>query len=134
MRRLALVLALVAVLAAPASAGAKRLVRYDVGGGLAGRSSELVVDRDGSARQTDSFRDTTQRFTLSAKQLSRLKRDLKAARWSSLKRTYDTKYPVLDGISESATYKGKTVVVTQNAKAPKRLERVLRRLSRLLRD
>ena len=49
---LAVLIALFAVLAVPASADAKRLVRYDVGGGLAGRSSTLIVDCGGTARQT----------------------------------------------------------------------------------
>jgi hypothetical protein len=133
MRRLALVLGLVALLAAPASAGAKRLVRYDVGGGLAGRSSELIVDRDGSARQTDSS-DTTRRFTVSPNQLRALKRELKAARFRSLKRSYGTRFPVFDGISQSVTYRGKTVSVSQSAPIPKRLGRVLHRLARLLRS
>jgi hypothetical protein len=132
-RRFALLLALVAVLAAPASAAAKRLVRYDVGGGLAGRSSELIIDRDGSARQTDSFSDTAQHFTVSAKQLRKLKQELKAARWSSLKRSYSPDHIVNDGISESVTYKHKSVFVGQEAKVPDRLEPVLRRLRRLMR-
>jgi hypothetical protein len=132
MRRCVLVIALVAVLAAPAAADAKRLVRYDVGGGLAGRSATLIVDRSGSARQSGT-RSATERFMVSAKQLSALKRELSAARFSSLKHRYQPDYPVLDGITQVVTYKGHAVSVSSGAEVPKRLRRVLSRLSRLMR-
>ena len=131
MRQLAVVLALVALLAAPASAGAKRLVRYDVTGGLAPRSERLVIDRNGSARQTGS-RSGTQRFTVSAKQLRALKRELKAA-LPRAQRAYQPPFPVLDGITQSVTYGGRSVSIYTNAKPPERLRRVLQRLSRLMR-
>jgi hypothetical protein len=133
MRRLAVVLALVALLAAPAAAGAKRLVRYDVTGGLAPRSERLVIDRNGSARQTGSRTGTTKRFTVSSKQLRALKRELKAARFRGLKRAYQPQFPVLDGITQSVTYGGRSVSVYTGAKPPERLRRVLQRLSRLMR-
>jgi hypothetical protein len=132
MRRLGLLIAIL-VLAAPATADAKRLVRYDVGGGLSGRGATLIVDRDGSARQTGNLAGS-KRFTLSAKQLRSLKRELKAARFKSLKRAYQPDFPILDGITQSVTYKGRGVSVYTGAKAPARLTRVLRRLDRLLRD
>jgi hypothetical protein len=132
MRRLAVVLPLVALLAAPAAAGAKRLVRYDVTGGLAPRSERLVIDRNGSARQTGS-RSGTQRFTVSPRQLRALKRELEAARFRGLKRAYQPQFPVLDGITQSVTYGGRSVSVYTGAKPPDRLRRVLQRLSRLMR-
>ena len=132
MRRLAVVVALFALLAVPAAADAKRLVRYDVGGGLAGRSSTLIVDRSGTARQTGD-RSAAKRFKVSAKQLRALMRELTAARFSSLKRSYGPAYPVSDGITEVVTYKGRSVSVSTGAKVPKRLDRVLSRLARLLR-
>ena len=132
MRRLAVVLALLVVLAVPAAADAKRLVRYDAGGGLAGRSATLIIDRGGSARQTGN-RSATQRFRVSAKQLRALKRELTAARFSSLKRSYRPAYTVADGITEVVTYNGRAVSVSTGAKVPKRLDRVLSRLSRLMR-
>jgi hypothetical protein len=132
MCRLAVVLALIALLAAPASAGAKRLVRYDVGGGLAGRSATLTVDRSGTARQTGNS-SAAKRFKVSATQLRALERELTAARFSSLKRSYRPAYTVADGITEVVTYKGRAVSVSTGAKVPKRLDRVLSRLARLMR-
>ena len=130
MRRLAVLIAFL-VLAVPATADAKRLVRYDITGGLAPSSERLVVDRDGSARQTG--RDGTRRFTLTAKQLSGLKHDLKASRFKTLRRTYQPDFPVLDGQTQTTTYKGRAVSVYSGAKVPKRLSRVTRRLARLMR-
>jgi hypothetical protein len=129
MRSTLLAVVLVLALAAPARA-ATRLVRYDVGGGIAGVSERLVVDRDGSARQSG---DTTRRFTVSAAQLRRLKHELEAARFGSLKRTYRPKVPVSDGITQSVRYKGFEVSVSTGADVPDRLARVLRRLSNLMR-
>jgi hypothetical protein len=130
MRRLAVLIALF-VLAAPAAADAKRLVRYDVGGGLSGRSATLIVDRDGHARQTGT-RSATQRFTVPGKQLRALKRELKAARFKTLKRAYQPDLPILDGTTEMVTYNGRSVSVSSGAKIPKRLGRVLSRLARLM--
>ena len=132
MRRLAVPLAVLALLASAATAEARRLVRYDVGGGIAGLASTLVVNRDGSARQTGN-RGDDRRFTLSRRQLRALKRDLEAARFATLKRRYAPDVLVLDGITEAVTYRGRTVSVTSGADPPARLERVLRRLARLLR-
>jgi hypothetical protein len=129
MRSTLLAVVLVLALAAPAGA-ATRLVRYDVGGGIAGVSERLVVDRDGSARQSG---DSTRRFTVSATQLRRLKHELEAARFGSLKRTYRPEVPVSDGITQSVRYKGFEVSVSTGADVPDRLARVLRRLSNLMR-
>jgi hypothetical protein len=124
-------LAVVLVLAMTAPAGAAtRLVRYDVAGGIAGMSKRLVVDRDGSARQSG---DTTRRFRVPATQLRRLKRELEDAHFGSLERSYRPKTPVFDGISQSVRYKGFEVTVSTGAQVPDRLGRVLRRLSSLMR-
>jgi hypothetical protein len=130
MRRLALLVA-VLVLAVPASADAKRLVRYGVTGGLAPANEILVVDTDGHARQTG--RAGARSFTLTAKQLSGLKSDLKKARFRSLKRTYQPEFPVMDGQTQTVSYKGRSISVYTMAKVPKRLSHVLRRLARLMR-
>ena len=132
MRRLAVVIAVLAVLAIPAAADAKRLVRYQVSGGLAGLSATLTVDRDGSARQAGT-RSAMRRFTVSAKQLRALRRELTAARFRSLKRSYQPMFPVLDGTTQVVTYRGRAVSVYTGADVPRRLERVLSRLDRLLR-
>ena len=130
MRRLAVLVAFV-VLAVPATADAKRLVRYDVTGGLAPTSESLVVNGDGHARQTG--RAGRRSFKLTAKQLSGLKRDLKRARFKSLKRSYHPEFPVMDGQTQTVTYKGRSTSVSTMAKVPKRLSRVIRRLGRLMR-
>ena len=130
MRRLAVLVAFL-VFAVPASADAKRLVRYDVSGGLAPTSESLVVNTDGHARQTGRAGDRT--FKLTAKQLGGLKRDLKHARFKSLKRSYHPEFPVMDGQTQTVTYKGRSTSVSTMAKVPKRLSRVIRRLGRLMR-
>jgi hypothetical protein len=129
MRTTLLALALVLVVAAPAGA-ATRLVRYDVAGGIAGISKRLVVERDGSARQSG---DTTRRFKVPAAQLRRLKSALEAARFSSLERSYRPEVPVFDGTTQRVRYKGFEVAVYTGADVPDRLALVLRRLSALMR-
>ena len=129
MRRLAVLVAFL-ILAVPASADAKRLVRYGVTGGLAPSSELLVVNTDGHARQTG--RADVRSFTLTAKQLRGLKRDLKDARFKSLKRIYQPEFPVMDGQTRTVSYKGRSISVSTMAEVPKRLSRVLRRLARLM--
>lgn len=124
---------MLATSAATATAEAKRLVRYDAGGGIAGISERLVVARDGTARQSSTRRGDDDRFTLTAKQLRGLRCDLKNARFSTLKRSYRPKYVVNDGIAQAVTYNGRTVSASTGAKYPARLERLLERLGRLLR-
>ena len=133
MRRLAALLAVLATFAATATAEARRLVRYNVGGGLAGISGQLIVATDGTARQTGNRDGDDHRFTLSARQLRGLRSDLKHARFSTLKRTYRPNYVVNDGIGESVTYKRRSVSVFTGATYPARLHRLLGRLSRLMR-
>jgi hypothetical protein len=129
MRSTLLALVLLLVAAAPAEA-ATRLVRYDVAGGIAGIQERLVVDRDGSARQSG---DTTRNFRVSTAQLRRLKRELREAHFGSLKRSYRPDVPVFDGTTQSVRYKGFEVSVYTAADVPDRLARVLRRLSGLMR-
>ena len=100
-------------------------------GGLAPTSESLVVNSDGHARQTG--RAGARSFKLTAKQLSGLKHDLKSARFTSLKRNYHPEFPVMDGQTQTVTYKGRSVSVSTMAKIPKRLSRVMRRLGRLMR-
>ena len=126
---------MLATFAATATADARRLVRYNVSGGLAGRSERLVIDGDRTARQTSGRRsEDARRFTVSSKQLRALKRELKAARFTSLKRRYAPPYVVNDGITETVTYKGRSVSASTGADFPARLHRVLRRLGRLMRS
>ncbi len=99
-------------------------------GGLAPASQRLVVNTDGHARQTR--RAGVHSFKLTAKQLRGLKRDLKDARFKSLKRSYQPEFPVMDGQTRMVSYKGRSVAVSTLAKVPQRLSRVLRRLARLM--
>lgn len=132
MRRLAVLVAVLAGFATTATAEAKQLVRFDVVGGLAGRFDRLRIDSDRSAKQTDN-RGRSDRYTVSSKQLRALKRELKAARFSSLKRSYRPKYVVSDGISQTVTYRGRSVTVSTGSQFPARLHKVIRRLGRLMR-
>jgi hypothetical protein len=133
MRRVAALLALLAGFAATATAEAKPLVRYEFGGGLAGIGGALIVAGDGRATQSDDRRGDDHRFTLSAEQLRGLRRDLRNARFKSLKRSYGPKNIVNDGISQSVTYRGRSVTVSTGARYPERLHRLMRRLDQLLR-
>ncbi len=132
MRKLAVLVALLAMLAATASAEAKRLVRYDITGGIAGISERLVVDTDGTAFQTGR-RGGDQRFTVAAKHLRALKRELKAAHFRSLKRRYEPDFRVFDGTTQTVRHNSRSVSVYTGADVPARLARVLRRLSRVMR-
>jgi hypothetical protein len=132
MRLLAVLLAVLATFAATATAEAKRLVRYDVGGGFAGISERLIVAGDGAARHSVD-RGDERRFKLSAKQLRGLRRDLKNARFSTLRRSYRPKHVVNDGIGQFVAYKGRSVSVSTGARYPARLHRVLERLASLMR-
>jgi hypothetical protein len=132
MRRLAVTIAVLATVATSATAEAKVLVRYDVTGGLAARSEHLVIDGDRQARETSS-RGGSQHFKVSAKQHRALKRELKAARFSSLRPVYRPDHPVNDGLAKTVTYNGHRVVVYTGADYPRRLQTVIRRLGRLMR-
>ena len=123
---------LAALLAGAASAEAKQLTRYDVGGGIAGRVDHLVITTGGTATQTGSSGD--HKFQPLDSSLRALKRDLRDARFSTLKRRYRPSRTVFDGIGQSVRYRGKTVSVSTGAEYPRRLARVLERLARLMRD
>ena len=129
MRSVLLAVMLVLVMAAPAGAAA-RLVRYDVAGGIAGLRTRLVVDRDGNARQSGA---AARRFKVSAARLRKLKRELEAARFGTLKRSYRPDVPVSDGTTQSVRYRGIEVDVHGGADVPDRPARVLSRLSNLMR-
>jgi hypothetical protein len=131
-RRLTLLMTALAVLLGTASAEAKQLTRYDVGGGLAGRFDRLVVATDGEAHQSGDSGE--HHFTVSTKNLRGLKRELKAAKFKTLKRQYKPKFQVFDGITQTIRYRGKAVSIYSGAEnIPDRLEKVLRRISRIMR-
>jgi hypothetical protein len=135
MRRLAALLAVLAAFATTATTEAKVLVRYDLSGGLAGTSERLVIHGDRSAEQTRGRGrgEHSLDFRVSARQMRALRRELKAARFSSLRRVYQPKYVVNDGFAQTVTYRGHRVVVNTGADFPGRLHKVLRRLGHLMR-
>ena len=131
-RRLVVPICIVAALAPAAGAEARQLTRYEVGGGIAGRYDQLVVQNDGKAHQTGDSGD--RRWTVSKKKLHALKRAFKAARWSSLKREYKPKVTVFDGITQAVSYRGKKVTLSTGANVPDRLERVIARIRRIMKS
>lgn len=118
-------------LASPATAGPKTLANYEQSGGIAGIQTAMSVTVGGSARVTTSRVAGITRFKLTAAQLRGLKRDLRDARFSTLRSLYDSKVPVADGISQTVRYAGYRVTVSTGGRPPQRLRKVLMRLSRL---
>lgn len=118
------------VLASPASA-AKTLVSYEQSGGIAGIQTSMSVTVEGAARVTTSRRPGIKRFKLKSGELSALKRDLRRARFSTLRSLYDSKVPVADGIAQTVRYAGHRVTVSTGGRPPARLTKVLDRLERL---
>jgi hypothetical protein len=118
-------------LASPAGAGPRTLVSYEQSGGIAGIQTALSVTVGGSARLTTSRVAGIKRFKLTVAQLRGLKRDLRDARFSTLRSLYDSKVPVADGISQTVRYAGYRVTVSTGGRPPARLRKVLMRLSGL---
>jgi hypothetical protein len=118
------------VLASPAGA-AKTLVTYEQSGGIAGIQTSMSVTELGSARVTSSRSAGIKRFKLTASELRALKRDLRDARFSTLRSIYDSKSPVADGIAQTVSYARHRVTVSTGGRPPERLRRLLTRLGRL---
>ena len=116
-------LAVLTVAAGPAQA--KQLVRYEVSGGFADIHREVVVDTDGSAEAAG------ERFTVKKSRMRALRRSLREAEFSTLKRRYKPKYPVSDGTVQTVHYRGHSVAIYSGAELPARLERVLTQLNRV---
>jgi hypothetical protein len=128
----ALVLCAVLVGAAsPAAAGPKTLVSYEQSGGIAGTRTSLSVTVGGSARVTTSRAMGIERFKLAAVELRALKRELREARFSTLRSLYDSKAPIADAVAQTVRYAGYRVTVSTGGRPPGRLRKVLDRLSRL---
>jgi hypothetical protein len=131
-RRLTLLCAIAALLIpGAATASAKQLTRYEIGGGLAGHSDKLTISTGGKADQTGDSGNHD--FTVSARTLRALKRELRAAKFKTLKRSYKPKVTVFDGTTQRLTYRGRSVSIHTGAEIPKRLSTVLRRISRIMR-
>ena len=124
-------LATVVLAASPAAAGAKTLVAYEESGGIAAMQTSISVTELGVARVTSSRVPGITRFMLTGSELRALGRDLRNARFSTLRSIYDSKEPIADGISQTVRYTGKRVTVATGGRPPARLRKVLTRLQRL---
>jgi hypothetical protein len=130
--RLAGAAVLTLALAAPAAAGAKTLVHWSAGGGFTGGMSELVVQRDRSARAVkDGDAGTAREFKLTRGEWTRLRKRLAASKFRTLHAEYKPPVPVSDGTYESVRYRGHTVSVSTGGVPPGRLERLLTTLYRI---
>jgi len=123
--------ALVASLALAGPAGAKTLVSYEQSGGISGAQTAMSVTKLGGVRVTSSRAPGIRRFKLTPGELRGLKRDLRDARFETLRPIYDSKVPVADGIIQTVRYAGRRVTVSTGGRPPERLRKVLMRLARL---
>jgi hypothetical protein len=121
----------VASLALASPAAAKTLVRYEKSGGIAGIQVTLSVTDAGSATVTRSRLGKDRRFKLTSTQLRGLRKALRDARFSSLRARYAPKIQIADGFTRSVRYAGRGVTVSDGAKLPVRLSRLLERLEKL---
>jgi hypothetical protein len=120
-------IAAAAALALPAPASSAPLVRWQVAGGLAPRDSSIVVHRDRTARV-----DNVREVTLGGREFRRLKDRLAAARFKTLKQSYEPDVIVFDGITQTVRHRGRSVSVSTGAQdVPRRLSRLLRVLGRI---
>jgi hypothetical protein len=131
MLRLALA-ALVAAVAAAATAGQvdatsppMPLVTYTRTGGFIGVQDSMRIFPNGTVTSTNGD------FRLSPARVAALRKQLRAARFPSLKRRYRAEYPIADGFVYGVWYLGRTVVVNEEAKTPLRLRRVLDTLAEI---
>lgn len=131
MRRSAILVALAAVLAIPAPAGARLLVAYQRDTNLAAPRRELRVSTTGVVRIV-SHPGGVDRRRLSGHRLHRLRRAVRAAHFADLASLYRPAHPIGDAPTERVRHHGHTVAVQQGATAPAALERLLTRLRALL--
>ena len=124
-----LLVALVAAVSGAPVAGARTLVSYEVTGGFAGTSDIVTVSTTGVVRSAD--RRGRARDRLSEARLGALRRALRDARFSTLKRRYAPKGVVNDGLVQTVRHAGRTVVVETGGRPPARLRRLLARLDAL---
>jgi hypothetical protein len=133
MRRFTIVtIALAAASLALASpAAAKTLVRYEKSGGFAGIQVTLSVSDAGSATVTRGRLGNDRRFKLTSTQLRGLRKALRDARFSTLRARYAPKVQIADGFTRSVRYAGRGVTVSDGARPPARLSKLLERLEKL---
>jgi hypothetical protein len=117
-------------LAAPAVA-AEPLVKIDRTGGFPGVHELLKVKTDRSAvlRDGSGPRD---RFRVSRTRMKNLRAALRDARWSTLAPEYRSPVEIPDGYRDAITHAGRTVRTETGADPPRRLERVVSILQRII--
>jgi hypothetical protein len=135
MRRLTVAVVLAAALVAPASEAQARtargtLVTMHTTGGFAGIDNLLTVGRRRHASIDSS--GPTRRFVVSHRTMHRLRSALHDAHWLRLHAEYPAKQPVFDGYHYAIVYRGHEVRTEDGAKRPKRLDRVLGELQRIV--
>ena len=106
------------------------LVSYHRTGGFIGVDDRLSIASDGHVTRTDRS-GVPEEFDLSPAALSELQDALEAANFPSLKKVYKPPFTVSDGFVYTVTYRGKTVVVYQEAIIPPALGAVIDRLSQI---
>jgi hypothetical protein len=117
------------------AASATRLVSYSASGGIAGRSVLMKVSSTGRVLRSQSPIVTcgpSLNYTMTARQLTKLKALIRAAKLSTLKRSYSN-YLVSDAITETVKVPGvpDVSVSTGASGVPSRLNQLLAYLQRL---
>jgi hypothetical protein len=77
-------------------------------------------------------RGFTRRFVVSRRTMRRLRSALHDANWPGLRADYPANPPVADGFHYATTYRARQVTTEDGAKRPKRLNRVLEILQRIV--
>jgi hypothetical protein len=115
-------------LAAPGEARSTK-VDWDAGGGLAALHGGLQVFTDHTAVWEENGETADVRLT--DRQWRRLGERLRAARFRSLERRYAPEPVWPDSTYQTVRHRGRTVEVATGGRPPRRLQRLLRHLSRL---
>jgi hypothetical protein len=102
-----------------------------VTGGFTGIDSFLAVGSNGASR-LDNRRATTA-FRVSSRDMRRLRRAIREARWLRLRSEYPARTAVADGFHYSLLHDGHVVRTETGSRPPARLQRVLDLLQRFAR-
>jgi hypothetical protein len=130
--RITVIVALLALTAVAAEARpAKPLVTFEQTGGFAGIERGLVVLRSGAV-VSDGLPLATSR--LGPARLRALRTALVAARFATLRRTYESEEQLDDGYVYRITYGKRTIRIEEGAKLPPRLQRPVRLLTDLIHE
>ena len=126
MRRIAVLLAVLAVAAPAAQAQQRPLVTFTRTGGFIGATDQLSVS---TAGRVTSSRGS---YRISTARLLALRRSLIVARFATLRPKYLAAVPIADGYTYGIRYAGRSVLVEEGAETPTRLAKLVRLLDGLL--